>query len=117
MGRGTHRGWRRERKALPGPVTCADLIGWAERRRGTQFAVEAEAAGFSRAPGALAGQASLAIDYRDFADAAGSTQSWSPPRPPCGPWNGPAATRISSSAARRKPENVHARGPRPGRRR
>jgi hypothetical protein len=55
---------------------CADLIAWAERHCGPQFAAAAadaaEAAGFSRAPGALAGQASLAIDYLDFADAAGS---------------------------------------------
>ena len=54
---------------------CADLIAWAERHCGPQFAAAAadaaEAAGFSRAPGALAGQASLAIDVLDFSDAAG----------------------------------------------
>jgi hypothetical protein len=55
---------------------CADLIAWAERHCGREFAAAAadaaEAAGFSRGPGALAGEASLAIDYLDFADAAGS---------------------------------------------
>ena len=55
---------------------CADLIAWAERHCGREFAEAAadaaEAAGFSRAPGALAGQASLAIDYLDFADPARS---------------------------------------------
>jgi hypothetical protein len=55
---------------------CADLIGWAERHCGREFAAAAadaaEAAGLSRAPGALAGEASLAIDHLDFADAVGS---------------------------------------------
>jgi hypothetical protein len=55
---------------------CGDLIAWAERHCSPQFtaaaADAAQAAGFSRAPGALAGQASLAIDALDFADAAGS---------------------------------------------
>jgi hypothetical protein len=54
---------------------CADLIAWAEKNCGPQFAATAadaaEAAGFSRAPGALAGQASLAVDYLDFAGAVG----------------------------------------------
>ena len=58
--------------------TCADLITWAERHRGPQFAAAAadaaEAAGFSRAPGALAGQASLAIDALDFSEPARSTR-------------------------------------------
>lgn len=57
---------------------CADLITWAERHCGTQFAAAAadaaEAAGFSRTPGALAGQASLAIDYLDFAEPARSAR-------------------------------------------
>jgi len=57
---------------------CADLITWAERHCGPPFAEAAadaaQAAGLSRAPGALAGQASLAIDYLDFAGAAGSTR-------------------------------------------
>ena len=51
---------------------CADLIAWAERHCCPQFA--AAAAGFSRAPGALAGEASLAIDYLDFAPAARSAR-------------------------------------------
>jgi hypothetical protein len=57
-------------------AACSDLITWAGRHCGPQFAAAAqdtaEAAGLSRAPGALAGQASLAIDYLDFAGAAGS---------------------------------------------
>jgi hypothetical protein len=57
---------------------CADLITWAEKNCGTEFGWAAgdaaEAAGFSRAPGALAGQASLAIDILDFAGAPGSTR-------------------------------------------
>jgi hypothetical protein len=57
---------------------CADLIAWGEKNCGREFAWAAgdaaETAGFSRAPGALAGQASLAIDILDFADAAGSTR-------------------------------------------
>ena len=57
---------------------CADLIGWAEQHCGREFGWAAgdvaEAAGFSRAPGALAGQASLAIDILDFAGPAGSTR-------------------------------------------
>lgn len=50
---------------------CADLIAWAEKNCGREFGWAAGdaagAAGFSRAPGALAGQASLAIDILDFA--------------------------------------------------
>ncbi len=57
---------------------CADLIAWAEkncgRESGWAAGDAAESAGFSRAPGALAGQASLAIDILDFADAARSTR-------------------------------------------
>jgi hypothetical protein len=56
-------------------AACSDLIAWAEASCGPQFAAAAadaaEAAGLSRAPGALAGKASLAIDCLDFADAAG----------------------------------------------
>ena len=55
---------------------CADLIAWAERHCGREFAAAAadaaEAAGFSRAPGALAGEVNLAIDVLDFSGAAGS---------------------------------------------
>ena len=57
---------------------CADLIAWAEKNCGPLFAAAAadaaQAAGFSRAPGALAGRASLAIDYLDFAGPARSTR-------------------------------------------
>ena len=57
---------------------CSDLIAWAERHCGPPFAAAAadaaQAAGLSRAPGALAMQASLAIDILDFADAARSTR-------------------------------------------
>jgi hypothetical protein len=55
---------------------CSGLIAWAEKNCGREFAAAAgdaaEAAGFSRAPGALAGEASVAIDYLDFAGAVGS---------------------------------------------
>ena len=57
---------------------CSGLITWAERHCGPQFAAAAadaaQAAGLSRVPGALAGQASLAIDYLDFAEPARSTR-------------------------------------------
>jgi hypothetical protein len=57
---------------------CSDLITWAERHCGPQFAAAAadvaQAAGLSRAPGALAGQASLAIDALDFSEPAGSAR-------------------------------------------
>ena len=53
---------------------CAGLIAWAEKNCGREFGWAAgdvaEAAGFSRAPGALTGEASLTIDYLDFAPAA-----------------------------------------------
>ena len=57
---------------------CSDLIAWAGRHCGPHFAEAAsdgsQAAGLSRAPGALACQASLAIDCLDFADPAGRTR-------------------------------------------
>ena len=57
---------------------CSDLITWAERHCGPEFAAAAaaaaEAAGLSRAPGALAGQASLAIDCLDVSPPAGRDQ-------------------------------------------
>jgi hypothetical protein len=57
---------------------CPVLITWAERHCGREFTAAAqdiaEASGFSRAPGALAGQASLAIDCLDFAEPARSTR-------------------------------------------
>jgi hypothetical protein len=59
-------------------ASCSDLIAWARKNCGPQFAEAeqdaAEAAGLGRAPGALAYHASLAIDYIDFADAPGSTR-------------------------------------------
>ncbi len=55
-------------------VTCSQLLSWAEANCGPQFAAAAqdaaEAAGFSRAPGAVAYEVNLAIDTLDFADAA-----------------------------------------------
>ena len=57
-------------------VACSDLLAWAKANCGPQFEAAAqdaaEAAGFSRAPGALAGEASLAIDVLDFSGAAGT---------------------------------------------
>ena len=59
-------------------AACSDLVAWAERHCGPQFAAAArdaaEAAGFSRAPGALAYQVNLAIDTLDFCDAARSAR-------------------------------------------
>jgi hypothetical protein len=59
-------------------ASCSDLIEWARKNCGPQFAEAeqdaAEAAGLSRAPGSLSYYASLAIDYIDFADAPGSTR-------------------------------------------
>jgi hypothetical protein len=53
---------------------CSDLITWAERHCRPQFAAAAadaaQAVGLSRAPGALAGHASLAIDWLDFCEPA-----------------------------------------------
>jgi hypothetical protein len=55
-------------------VTCSQLLAWAEANGGPRFAAAAQdaaqAAGFSRAPGALAYEVNLAIDTLDFADAA-----------------------------------------------
>lgn len=57
-------------------VTCSDLLTWAKANCGPQFEAAAqdaaEAAGFSRAPGALAGEVNLAIDVLDFSGTAGS---------------------------------------------
>jgi glutathione S-transferase len=59
-------------------AACSQLLSWAEADCGPQFAAAAqdtaEAAGFSRAPGALAGEVNLAIDMLDFCDAARSTR-------------------------------------------
>ena len=55
-------------------VACAQLLSWAEANCGPQFAAAAqdtaEAAGLTRAPGALAGEVNLAIDTLDFSHAA-----------------------------------------------
>jgi hypothetical protein len=59
-------------------VTCSQLLSWAEANCGPQFTAAAQdtaqAAGFSRAPGALTGEVNLAIDTLDFADAARSAR-------------------------------------------
>ena len=59
-------------------IACAQLLSWAEANAGPQFAAAAQdtaqAAGFSRAPGALAGEVNLAIDTLDFCDAARSAR-------------------------------------------
>ena len=59
-------------------AACSQLLSRAEADCGPQFAAAAqdtaEAAGFSRAPGALAGEVNLAIDMLDFCDAARSTR-------------------------------------------
>ena len=59
-------------------VACSRLLGWAEASYGPEFtaaaAEAAKAAGLGRAPGALACEASLAIDCLDFAQAAGRTR-------------------------------------------
>ena len=59
-------------------VACSRLLAWAEANCGPQFAAAAQdtaqAAGLSRAPGALAGEVNLAIDTLDFCDAARSTR-------------------------------------------
>ena len=55
-------------------TACSGLLSWAQANCGPQFAAAsqdaAEAAGFSRAPGALAYEVNLAIDTLDFAGAA-----------------------------------------------
>jgi hypothetical protein len=59
-------------------VACSQLLSWAEANCGPQFAAAAQdaaqAAGFSRAPGTLAGEVNLAIDTLDFSQAAGRTR-------------------------------------------
>jgi LAS superfamily LD-carboxypeptidase LdcB len=59
-------------------LTCSQLLAWAQAHAGPQFAAAAqeaaEAAGFSRAPGAVAGEVNLAIDTLDFSAAARSTR-------------------------------------------
>lgn len=59
-------------------IACAQLLSWAEANCSPRFAAAAQdtaqAAGLSRAPGALAGEVSLAIDTLDFCDAARSAR-------------------------------------------
>lgn len=59
-------------------LACSQLLSWAEANCGPQFAAAAqdtaEAAGLSRAPGALAGEVNLAIDTLDFSGAARSAR-------------------------------------------
>jgi hypothetical protein len=59
-------------------AACSQLLSWAEANGGPQFAAAAqdiaEAAGLSRAPGALAGEVNLAIDTLDFTGAARSAR-------------------------------------------
>jgi hypothetical protein len=59
-------------------VACSRLLAWAQANYGPEFtaaaAEAAMAAGLGRAPGALACQASLAIDCLDFSQAAGRTR-------------------------------------------
>jgi hypothetical protein len=51
--------------------TCADVLTWAGQHAGPDYqqalADMSQDRGLSRAPGALAGQAALAIDVLDFA--------------------------------------------------
>jgi len=55
-------------------IACSDLLAWAKVNCGPQFTAAAqdaaEAAGLSRAPGALAGDVNLAIDVIDFSSPA-----------------------------------------------
>jgi hypothetical protein len=59
-------------------IACSQLLSWAEANCGPQFAAAAQdtaqAAGLSRAPGALAGEVNLAIDMLDFSGAARSAR-------------------------------------------
>jgi len=59
-------------------IACSNLLTWAEANCGPQFTAAAqdtaEAAGFSRAPGALTSEVNLAIDTLDFSEAAGNAR-------------------------------------------
>jgi len=59
-------------------IACSQLLSWAEANCGPQFAAAAqevaEAAGLSRAPGALGYEVNLAIDTLDFCDATRSAR-------------------------------------------
>ena len=55
-------------------IACSDVLAWGKENCGAQFSAAvadaAEAAGLGRAPGALAGDVSLAIDTIDFSSPA-----------------------------------------------
>ena len=55
-------------------IACSDVLAWGKANCGPQFTAAAqdaaEAAGLGRAPGALAGDVSLAIDTIDFSSPA-----------------------------------------------
>ena len=59
-------------------IACSNLLTWAETNCGPQFAAAAQdtaqAAGLSRAPGALAYEVNLGIDTLDFSEAARSAR-------------------------------------------
>ncbi len=59
-------------------AACSQLLTWAGKHYGPQFAEAAqdaaEAAGLRSAPGALAYEVSLAIDTLDFSRAAGENR-------------------------------------------
>jgi hypothetical protein len=59
-------------------VACSQLLSWAEANCGPQFSAAAQdtaqAAGVSRAPGAVGYEVNLAIDTLDFCDAARSAR-------------------------------------------
>jgi len=59
-------------------IACSQLLSWAEANCGPQFAAAAqevaEAAGLSRAPGALGYEVNLAIDTLDFCGATRSAR-------------------------------------------
>jgi hypothetical protein len=56
-------------------AACSNVLTWTAQHGGPQLETVvtevAEAAGLGRSPGALACQVNLAIDYLDFAPAAG----------------------------------------------
>lgn len=59
-------------------IACAQLLSWAEANCGPQLTAAAQdtaqAAGLSRAPGALGYEVNLAIDMLDFSQAARSAR-------------------------------------------
>jgi hypothetical protein len=59
-------------------IACSQLLSWAEANCGPRFAAAAQdtaqAAGLTRAPGALGYEVNLAIDTLDFCDAVRSAR-------------------------------------------